>query len=488
MKFLKRYNQVIKLLKESTEEQESLAAEVLRDINDNSYISIGNKKYEALSFVRDNENFIDYEMKSIENRLDKMKVDYKSNYYKEYHPTDFFINYNKITGDYRDKLEISKYADEYYAVKNEWGDIGQSGGNEEYYFCDGLSGLYKLLRDLLWFYSENEKYIDAALSSLKVETFLQDILVNNDIGNDYKHYLLFYKNTIVAEKLIKKISEIDQNNNIVDIVRENKLFLASNLLYLLEKGYINRETILDFYPNQFRIVNNELYLIFKGDLDDFSFLYKKDDAELFEEVTKEDRDFDYFGNRYDSIGDIYIGELTDKAIDAIEAKIEEVKKTLDADELEEFDDYDNWEKQVKNIDSLSEIQTAILNAYNTAQDSADEDDRYKAALSPLLDLLGTEKILRDSEDKILFKFKKEWILLYDSVSDSREESYMGNKLTTNEKFGLLGYWVLKNLFNEENYVGSAPDLLEIDTPNYGWDGDIDKDYLEELIINNLSEF
>jgi hypothetical protein len=35
MKFLKRYKQVIKLLKESTE-QESLAAEVLRDINDNS--------------------------------------------------------------------------------------------------------------------------------------------------------------------------------------------------------------------------------------------------------------------------------------------------------------------------------------------------------------------------------------------------------------------------------------------------------------------
>lgn len=486
MKYLKKYHQ---LIKEATQGQESLVAEVYKEIEDNNYIVIGKEKSNAMSFVIDEENFTERDIKIISSRLDKIKIDNKVSYYEKYHPSDLYINYNKIAGDFRDKLTIEKYVDDFYVVKNEWGEIGQSGSNEDYYFCDNISGVFKLIQDILWFYSENEEFIKKHLTKTSPSdrlynpnTYLQDILINNEIGNDYKYNLLFYKNPIAGELIIKKL--IEEEGNIIDILKEYKLFLASNLMFLLDKGYITKEIILEFYPNQFRIIDNQLYLIFKGGLDDFSFLYSKDDAELFEEVTKKDRDYDFY-SRYDNIDHIYTGELTDKALNAIKMKIEEVKKTLDADELEEFEDYDNWEKQVKNIDVLSEVESAILRAYNDAQSSADEDDKYKAALSPLKDLLGTEEILRDSDGNILFKFNKDWLLLYDNVSDSREESYIGKN---NEIIGQLGYWILKYVFDEDSYVDSAPELLKINTPYHGWDGDIDKEYLEELIIDNLSEF
>ena len=50
---------------------------------------------------------------------------------------------------------------------------------------------------------------------------------------------------------------------------------------------------------------------------------------------------------------------------------------------------------------------------------------------------------------------------------------------------------MKYYFEEfENQDGEneiAEDLLEIDIPYYGWDGKIDKDELEERIIERLSE-
>lgn len=479
MKYLKKYHQ---LIKEATEEQESLVAEIYKEIEDNNYIVIGKEKSNAMSFVIDDENFTERDIKIISSKLDKIKIDNRVSYYEKYHPSDLYINYNKITGDFRDKLTIEKYVDDYYVVKNEWGEIGQSGANEDYYFCDGMSGLFRLFQDILWIYSEDEEYVKNALTKTTVNTYLQDILINNEIGNDYKHNLLFYKNPVSGRLLVKKL--LEEEGDIIEILKEYKLFLVSNLMFLLDNGYITKEIILEFYPNQFRILDNQLYLIFKGDLEDFDFLYNSKDVELFKEVTKEDRDYDFY-SRYDDIDHIYTGELTDKALNAIKMKIEEVKKTLDADELEEFEEYDNWEKQVKNIGALSEVESAILRAYNDAQSSADEEEKYKAALSPLKDLLGTEEILRDPDGYILFKYKNDWLLLYDNVSDSRDESYIGKG---NKNIGQLGYYILKYVFDDDSYVNSAPDLLEIEKPYYGWNGDIDKEYLEELIIDNLSQF
>lgn len=486
MKYLKKYHQ---LIKEATQGQESLVAEVYKEIEDNNYIVIDKEKFNAISFVIDYENFTEREIKIVSSKLDKIKIDNKVSYYEGYNSSDLNISYNKITGNFRDKLTIAKYVDDYYTIKNEWGEIGQFAGNIDYYFCDDISGVFKLIQDILWFYSENEEFIKKHLTKTSPSdrlynpnTYLRDILINNDIDNDYKYNLLFYKNPIAGELIIKKL--IEEEGNIIEILKEYKLFLASNLMFLLDKGYITKEVILEFYPNQFRIIDNQLYLIFKGYLEDFEFLYKKEDKKLFIEVTQEDRDYD-FNSRYDDIDHIYTGELTEKALNAIKMKIEEVKKTLDAEELKEFEEYDNWEKQVKNIDALSEVESAILRAYNDAQSSADEEEKYNAAISPLKDILGTEEILRDSEGNILFKFNKDWLLLYDNLSDSREECYMGNKLTNTEKIGRLGYWILKYVFDEDNYEDLAPELLEINMPYYGWNGDIDKEYLEELIIDNL---
>lgn len=480
MKFLKRYNQ---LINEASKEQESLFKnEVLKDIQDQNYISISSETFNAISYVIDDENFSQNIIKTITSKLDKIKIDHKTSYSEKYHPSDLFISYNKISGEFRDKLKIEKYVDDYYTIINEWGEVGGAGGFIDYYFCDGFLGIFKLFQDILWFYSQNEDFVKKSLEKTSVNTYLKDILINNEIGNYYyKYNLLFYKNPVSGELLINKL--IQEEGDIIEILKEYKLYNASNLIFLLDKGYINKEAILQFYPNQFRIVDNQLYLIFQGDLSDFDFMYEKDDRKYLEDVTGEDLDDSIYDYRsYSDINDIYSGNLTDKAINAIKAKIEEVKKTMDKEELEEFEDYKDWEDQLKNIDALSDIESAVLNSYNEAQNDADYRQKYDAVLSPLKYFLGTaEEFIRDEKGNILFKFSNEWMLFYDYVSDSREESYNGK----NDSVGLLGLWLLKNLFEESYYINTSPELLKVDVPYYGWNGDIDKSDLEERIIDNL---
>ena len=480
MKYLKKYHQ---LIKEASREQESLVEEALKEIRDKNYIEVNKQTFEAISFIINDENFSDSDMKFISSNLDKIKLAHKSTYYVNYHPSDFYINYNEIAGEFRDKLTIEKYEDDYYTIKNEWGEIGQSGGNVDFYFCDGFSGIFRVIQNFLWFYSHSEEFVKKSLTKTAVNTYLQDILVNNEVGNDYKYNLLFYKFPIAGELIVKKL--IEDEGDIIEILKEYKLYNASNLLFLLEKGYINKEVILEFYPNQFRIVDNQLYLIFQGDdLSDFDFMYEKDYRKYIEDVTKEDLDDSiYDHSSYSDIDDIYSGDLTDKAVNAIKAKIEEVKKTMDKEELEEFEDYDDWEEQLKNIDALEDIKWSVVRSYNEAQRDADYDQKYNAVLSPLKYFLGTpEKFLRDENGNILFKFSNEWVLLYDSVDDSRDESYFGKN---NTSVGILGKWILKNFFEDSNYTETSPKLLEVDIPYHGWSGDIDETNLEERIIENL---
>jgi hypothetical protein len=476
MRFLKRYNQ---LINEDTRKEESLVDEAYKDIQGQSFINIDYEKFEAISNVIDEENFSEKIIKIIDYKLDNIKIVHETKYYKQYNPSDLDIHYNKIAGEFRDKLAIERYADDYYTIKNAWGEIGQVGGYVDYYLCDGISGIFKLLHNILLFYSENEDFVKKSLEKTSVNTYLQDILINNEIGEDYyKYNLLFYKNPIYGQLLVNKL--IKEEGDIIKILKEYKLFNASNLIFLLDKGYIKKETILEFYPNQFKIFEDELYLIFKGDLSDFDFMYEEDDRKYLEDITDDDM-YDNMYDTYSNIGDIYTSYLTDKAINAIKAKIEEVKKTMDKEELEEFDEFDDWEDQLENIDALSDIKWNIINSYNGAQRDADYNQMYDAVLFPLKNFLGTpEKIIRDEKDNILFKFKQEWILLYDYISDSREESYLGKN---NSSVGLLGKYVLNNLFDD--YNDTSTELLKVDVPYNGWDGNIDKSNLEERILDNL---
>ena len=117
MKYLKKYHQ---LIKEASREQESLVEEALKEIRDKNYIEVNNQTFEAISFIINDENFSDSDMKFISSNLDKIKLAHKSTYYVNYHPSDFYINYNEIAGEFRDKLTIEKYEDDYYTIKNEW--------------------------------------------------------------------------------------------------------------------------------------------------------------------------------------------------------------------------------------------------------------------------------------------------------------------------------------------------------------------------------
>ena len=158
---------------------------------------------------------------------------------------------------------------------------------------------------------------------------------------------------------------------------------------------------------------------------------------------------------------------------------------MDKEDLEEFNEYNTWEKQIENIYSLEDIKNAIVDAYGDAQNTADSNEKYESILTPLLNFFNMDKLLYDGE-YILIKINKDWLIRY----DKSDGGYSHNHLPTQRDLTLTEN-ILKYYFEEfENQDGEneiAEDLLKIDIPYYGWDGKIDKDELEERIIERLSE-
>jgi hypothetical protein len=105
MKFLKRYSQ---LINESIDKEDSLVEEAFKDIQNKSFISIDKEKFEAIHYVKENENFSENIIRTINSRLDNIKIDHETVYYKQYDPSDLIIRYNKIASEFRDSLTIKK--------------------------------------------------------------------------------------------------------------------------------------------------------------------------------------------------------------------------------------------------------------------------------------------------------------------------------------------------------------------------------------------
>ena len=293
--------------------------------------------------------------------------------------------------------------------------------------------------------------------------------------------VIFYENENLAKLLINKYPELTQK---ISDYPPNKLVsqgTISNNYYLYEKGLMSREDLVSKYPNTLIINDDKLYLKFKGDLKDLDFMYSDKSSNNYSssrDIVKRMEDYDIM--YYDmEFKDLYLGYLTDKAEQAIIDKINKLKINMDKEDLEEFNEYNTWEKQVENIYSLEDIKNAIVFAYEDAQNTADSNEVYKSILTPLLNFFNMDKLLYYGE-YILIKINKDWLIRYDKSYGG----YSNNNLTLTEN-------ILKYYFEEfENQDGEneiAEDLLKIDIPYYGWDGKIDKDELEERIIQRLSD-
>ena len=326
--------------------------------------------------------------------------------------------------------------------------------------------------------NEYMERMDFSISDIKDENLLIKILNENPrliiIDN-----VIFYENENLAKLLINKYPELTQKNSNYP----NKLVpqgTISNNYYLYEKGLMSREDLVSKYPNTLIVKDDKLYLKFEGDLKDLDFMYSDKSSNHYSssrDIVKSMEDYPYYHDM--KFKDLYLGYLTDKAEQAIIDKINKLKINMDKEDLEEFNEYNTWEKQIENIYSLEDIKNAIVDAYGDAQNTADSNEKYESILTPLLNFFNMDKLLYDGE-YILIKINRDWLIRYDKSYGG----YSNNNLTLTDN-------ILKYYFEEfENQDGEneiAEDLLEIDIPYYGWDGKIDKDELEERIIERLSE-
>lgn len=337
----------------------------------------------------------------------------------------------------------------------------------------------------------------------KYHKYIVDLYVKYEIGDklgrEYQPDEDFEITDLKDENLINKIfDEAPKLINLDDIIfYDNELFtkilfnkshytdtalstkMISNRYYLMDKmNLITKEEYVSDYPNILSLREDKIYLKIEGSsYSDFDFMYEEEDRKTIENIES---DFSMY-DRNTKFKDLYLHDLTEEAEKIIEEKIEELKKKMDTIELAEFDDYDTWQQQVEHIDSLDDLKSAIVNSYDTAQDMADQGAEFEGTFKPLYDFLGIEQILSYTDkDKsgFLFPLDKNWLIRYDKYND---HSYRYKDMGTH----ILEDYFSKKGDNEE--IEPGEEYFKIDTPYYGWNGDINKDDLTEEIRYRVGE-
>ena len=315
---------------------------------------------------------------------------------------------------------------------------------------------------------EYQPEYDFEITDVKDTELLKRILKEEpeliDIANT-----IFYKNEEFAKLLLEYYSY-----GLEGFIDEQ--YLVSNYWYLMQNNYITKEEFTERFTKDFLLENNEVYLKQKGELKDMSFMYKDSDGGRggysSRYVIEHVDDYEYYSDN--KFSDLDLTLLSEKAIEEIERKITEIRqKNNDVDA--ECEDYDGWEEQIENVGKLYEIREAIKSSYSKAQESANRDDMYDEIVKPLLYFTGMKE-LKHYDDGILIKVNKNWLVRYDTYT----KEYRNNQLSED---------ILENWFSSvgEDYdIEPEDDFLEINQPYYGWDGDIDKDTLDEILSDELA--
>jgi hypothetical protein len=335
----------------------------------------------------------------------------------------------------------------------------------------------------------------------KYHKYIVDLYIKFDIGEDkgheYQESCDFKISDVKDNELLMRI--FNENPNLIkidDIIfyeNENlaKLLLAkfpeillkmgcetlSNNYYLYEKGLITKEDMVNKYPKTLMIEDDILYMMSEGELKDLAFMYEnKDSRDGTSRGVVENLDDTNWSGDSTTFKDLSMHYLTDRAEKAITDKIKELKKNMDKNDKEEFKEYTTWEDQIKNIDALSDLKQAIEWSFHDAQNDADEGDKYKEVLKPLKEFLDMDNLIYYSSG-ILFKINKDWLIRFDKFEGGDRKGNMTDDM-------------IKDYFEEKEQVDekiAGEDLLRINIPNYGWNGTIDKQVLEERLLERLDE-
>jgi len=263
------------------------------------------------------------------------------------------------------------------------------------------------------------------------------------------------------------------SNDLFDI-NENKFL--SNFWYLVEKGNITKQDFVNKHPNWFLLEDGEVYIRSNySDLHELEFMFSDKDSENSKSFVEDLPNKEFDGSRV-PFRDLYLDILKPESIKAIEDKIQEIKITLDEEEQEKFDKYDDWEDQIKNIDVLDDLKTAIEDSFLRSQESADYDEMCDTVEAPILSLFEMPELIRDENDRFLFKLNKKFLVRFDN-------HFKQNYINSNAK--RLNTEIIESWFETIRDDEDTVELLKIDFPYYGFDGSINKDDLHENLLQNI---
>ena len=502
MKYLKKFNKINEDLDyDISEESINAVREILNSIESEHFIELGNKDYYLFETVKGGESWTSFDEKFLKKKLDRLQINYfwkiyysKDDDYDSYGrrrklkkslPIEEYPNvtleFNNVDGNFLDSLVIKKCDNDWFLIKL------MMNNDDEFFLCNELDGVIHFIMEKLFQFCNNEQFL-AKLFDEKFELVENYLKRNIEINNSELNKFNFYKNETLGKVLISHYTtSLYQKENIIQFLTDNNINSISNLYFLLEKGIITKEQMQQQYPNTLTIDDGILLMVFEGELSDLAFMFDDSSKNFVEEIQNMDRNYSNLSN----FRDLYLGNLTKKALDCILVKIEELKKNMDEEELAEFDDYETWEEQVENIDALSELKDAIRYAYYDAQESANSDEGYKAVVDPIETFFRMDNIIYKTINdiySILIRINKDWLIKFDTFEDSTQ--YLSTGKFSNRTKTLTDD-ILEEYFKEKDYnndiIEPKQARLKVDFPYYGWDGHIDEGYLEDIIEDKVGD-
>lgn len=282
-------------------------------------------------------------------------------------------------------------------------------------------------------------------------------------------------------------------------------FLKTNILneklYLYSLGFLKLEDIYEDMPYSDKaLVNGNLYFKVK-ELSEFEGLFWErvgnyNHKEIFNKYVGGEGDTIEF---YDGLNldlsslSYHISDYTDETMKKIITKLSEVDGLEDDEEFINFceeNDIDiiTWQTQINQsnleevleLDIFEEVKDNLIHALEDARANADLSEAYNACLKPLYDLFDVEKF-EFVDEHYLIPFNKSWFKPFcveNNAANLENISYLSE---------FVEYLLAYPEEMDQELLDDEYELLEVDIPYYGWDGTIDKQYLNDMTIDRLND-
>jgi hypothetical protein len=322
---------------------------------------------------------------------------------------------------------------------------------------------------------------------------------------DLEFYMQYYNDNIIHSKLANNvyilwklgvISSSDAESKISDLkIEEGKWFIkwkhvnwgAFSFMYNDSEGVSDRGsyTYAEYVKNNIdensNRGNNEISFN-DCDLDDLTLKTKTAILEKIEEDMLDSEDTE--GNKIEGfrLSEEEIEELLnsdeDYGFDSVESySFELVKQAILADKSGDS------LKVLLELDSLDDIKSKVKMAYEDAQDDADESEAFDTMIKPLKDFFNIEDFKWGSNgETLLLEFDPAWAILLNKCTENGR--YLETLTRVVEE--IFDSSIREDAMNEYGIEEDAfPAYLEFSYPYYGWSGSIDKENLNERVVDRL---